>query len=170
MRAIPGWGLLTTMLPLVLLLTSCGVVKRAPDIGASALKAANPLSWFGGDDKDKEKDKPEGADESVVSPITPMPSSAILGTVHMVERRNGFLLIKASRLSKVDYGTALISQNANGHQTAELKMSPERNSQFLVADIVRGDPEVGDVVKLVGVRGEDGAIMPIGGDEVQVLE
>ena len=166
---IARWWSLATVL-LVLLLSSCGVVKRAPDIGASALKAANPLNWFGGDDKDKETDKPEGEDGSAVSPSTPMPSSATLGTVHMVERRNGFLLIKASRLSKVDYGTTLISQNAKGHQTAELKLSPERNSHFLVADIVRGDPEVGDVVKLVGVRGEDGGIVPVGGDEVQVLE
>lgn len=163
-----GRRLLALMLPLALLLPGCGVVKNAPAMGASALKAANPLNWFGGDEE--EKDPPENPDGSAVKPSPPMPGSATLGTVHMVERRNGFLLIKASRLTKVDYGTMLISQNADGQQTAELKLSPERNSQFLVADIVRGDPEVGDVVKMVGVRGEDGTIDPAGGDEVQVLE
>lgn len=172
------WLLLALVLPLVLLSSGCGVVKRAPEIGESALNAANPLNWFGGDDeaKDKDKGKDKGKDMAedgsgaVSKPGPAMPGSATLGTVHMVERRNDFLLIKASRLTKIDYGTMLISQNANGHQTAELKLSPERNSQFLVADIVRGNPEVGDVVKLVGVRGGDGSIVPVGGDEVQVLE
>jgi hypothetical protein len=171
-KATAGWLPAAVILPLVLALSACGVVKRAPEIGSSALKAANPLNWFGGDGKDKDPANGDPADgEGTVSKPTPaMPGSATLGTVHMVERRNDFLLIKASRLAKVEYGTALISQNANGQQTAELKLSPERNAQFLVADIVRGDPEVGDVVKMVGVRGEDGTIGPAGGDEVQVLE
>ena len=172
--AVPVWLLLAVALPLVLLSSGCGVVKRAPAIGASALKAANPLNWFGGDDgakaKGKGKDSAEDADSAVSKSGPAMPGSATLGTVHMVERRNDFLLIKASRLTKVDYGTTLISQNADGYQTAELKLSPERNAQFMVADIVRGDPEVGDVVKLVGVRADDGSIVPAGGDEVQVLE
>jgi hypothetical protein len=161
-----------------LLVTGCGVLQRAPAIGASAVKAANPLRWFGGEDgkeKGKEHQDPaldgEGEGGAVpVNPPPPTPSSATLGVVHMVDRRNDFLLIKASRKTKMEYGTPLISLGSNGHQTAELKLSPERNSQFLVADIVRGEPEIGDVVKLIGVRGEDGGIVPVGGDEVQVLE
>ena len=161
-------------------LPGCGVVQRAPDIGKSAIEAVNPMNWFGGDGNGEKNSKGKSKSESESNlnngdtldggPALAMPGSMTVGTVHMVERRNDFLLIKASRLTKIDYGTMLISQNADGHQTAELKVSPERNSQFLVADIVRGDPEVGDVVKLIGVRSEDGSVVPVGGDEVQVLE
>lgn len=174
-RILRTEGLLVIALLPMLALTGCGVVERAPAMGASALKAANPLNWFGGDKKrkgqgEKGEDGDKDGGDAASNPMLAMPGSATLGTVYMVERRNDFLLIKASRLSEVKYGTTLISQNADGHQTAELKLSPERNSQFLVADILRGDPEVGDVVKVVGVRGEDGAILPAGGDELQVLE
>lgn len=129
-----------------------------------AAKVANPLDWFGDD-----KSEQEAAAASKIA--EPRPESASIGSVHMVDHRHDFLLIRSSRNASIEYDTPLISQSPNGQQSAELKLSPERKGAFLVADIIKGSPSVGDLVKLVGATdAQTGGVVPIVDDEVQVLE
>ena len=141
---------------------------------AHLAEIANPLNWFGKDDEEDEEDESESDDaeaDGKKKPADPRPDSAQIGSVFMVDSKNEFLLIRSSRTLELEYGTDLIAQNDQGRQTAELKLSPERKAAFLVADIVRGNPEIGDRVKLVGVANPNtGGIVPMQDGEVEVLE
>ena len=111
-------------------LSGCSLFSKGPDLGEVG-KAANPLNWFGGSGDDENGDVAASESESEAAtavgeeagdkPVPPsMPESATLGTVHMVDQRNDFLLIRSSREMQVAYGTPLISLGGNGRQTAEL--------------------------------------------------
>ena len=159
---------------LVFALSGCGMISNVPGARTvttttkKAAKAANPLNWFG--DSEAEQKAAEEAD-AATKVASPQPGSASIGTVHMVDHAHDFLLIRSSRNTSIQYGTPLISQRPNGRQSAELKLSPERKGAFLVADIVKGSPDVGDQVKLVGATDvQTGGVVPIVDDEVQVLE
>jgi hypothetical protein len=158
-------------------LNACSLVSKAPDLGSVA-QAANPLNWFGGSSDDDgeaedgseiESEATEGGDPVDLAQLRP--ASTSIGMVHMVDARNGFLLIRSSRVAKYDYGSQMISHGSDGRQTAELKLSPERKGAFLVADIIKGNPDVGDTVKLVGASDPGGVgIIPVDSGQVQVLE
>lgn len=170
---------------LVFAVSGCGMISNVPGVSTvastskkaasttkkvtkKAAEVANPLNWFG-DDEAEQKAAEEAAAAAKIT--GPRPDSASVGIVHMVDHTHDFLLIRSSRNTTIQYGTPLISQSPNGKQSAELKLSPERKGAFLVADIIKGSPDVGDQVKLVGASdAQTGAVVPIVDDEVQILE
>ena len=70
----------------------------------------------------------------------------VVGEVAVVDEGKKFVLIDLdSNLYVPSVGTALRATNASG-KTAHLKASPEQKRPFIAADIVDGDPAVGDQV------------------------
>ncbi len=69
-----------------------------------------------------------------------------MGEVAVVDEGKRFVLIDlASNLYVPAPGAALRATNAKG-ETARLKASPEQKRPFVAADIIDGDPAVGDQV------------------------
>jgi hypothetical protein len=72
--------------------------------------------------------------------------SRLVGEVALVDEEKRFALINLeSNLYVPSPGTKLQTKNATG-ETAQLKASPEQKRPFIAADIVDGDPVVGDEV------------------------
>ena len=70
----------------------------------------------------------------------------IVGEIAVVDEEKRFVLIDLdSNLYVPAPGTALRSTNATG-ETTHLKASPEQKRPFVAADIIDGDPAVGDQV------------------------
>ena len=70
----------------------------------------------------------------------------VVGEVAVVDEEKRFVLIDLqSNLYVPAPGTALRTTNAAG-ETAHLKASPEQKRPFIAADIVDGEPAVGDEV------------------------
>ena len=70
----------------------------------------------------------------------------VVGEVTVVDEEKRFVLIDLeSNLYVPAPGTALRTTNAQG-ETSHLKASPEQKRPFVAADIVDGDPAVGDQV------------------------
>ncbi|MGH8093209.1 MAG: hypothetical protein ACREIF_07045 [Chthoniobacterales bacterium] len=85
---------------------------------------------------------PKKAAPATSAPRPPM----IVGEVTIVDKVRRFVLIDLqSNLYVPAPGTALRTTNAAG-ETAHLKASPEQKRPFVAADIVDGDPAVGDQV------------------------
>ncbi|CAN5525903.1 hypothetical protein BH18VER2_BH18VER2_16260 [soil metagenome] len=83
-------------------------------------------------------------------PKAPGPPAAararVVGQVAVVDEEKLFVLIDLeSNLYVPPPGTELRTANAAG-ETAHLKASPEQKRPFIAADIVSGDPAVGDEV------------------------
>ena len=71
---------------------------------------------------------------------------SVVGEIAVVDEEKRFVLIDLdSNLSVPAPGTALRSINATG-KSAHLKASPEQKRPFIAADIVDGEPAVGDKV------------------------
>lgn len=103
-----------------------------------------------------------------MSPVRPEPAdaskapggpgvAAFVGTVRM--RQGRFVLIEAERgaIAGAAAGARLRAAGADGMaREVELRLSEERKGPFLVADILQGNPEVGDRVETVpgGNEGE----------------
>jgi len=69
-----------------------------------------------------------------------------VGEVALVDEANRFVLIDlASSLYVPEPGVLLRAKNASG-KTARLKTAAERKRPFVAADIVDGEPKVGDQV------------------------
>ncbi len=80
---------------------------------------------------------PRSAPAEVVRP-------RIVGTVALVDEGKRFVLIDLeSNLYVPSPGTALESRNAAG-ESAHLKAAPEQKRPFIAADILDGEPAVGD--------------------------
>ena len=81
--------------------------------------------------------------------VAPAPAplrSSVVGEIAVVEEEKRFVLIDLeSNLYVPAPGTPLRSTNAAG-KTAHLKASPEQKRPFIAADIVDGEPAVGDEV------------------------
>jgi hypothetical protein len=70
----------------------------------------------------------------------------IVGEIAVVNEAKGFVLVDLQfNLYVPAPGTALHTTNAAG-ETAHLKAGPEQKRPFIAADIVDGDPAVGDQV------------------------
>ena len=70
----------------------------------------------------------------------------VVGEVAVVDEEKRFVLIDLdSNLYVPAPGAALRTTNATG-ETAHLKASPEQKRPFVAADIIDGDPAVGDQV------------------------
>ncbi len=79
---------------------------------------------------------------AVAKPAT----SIVVGEIAIVDEEKQFVLVDLeSNLYVPTPGTPLRSINATG-ETAHLKASPEQKRPFIAADIVDGDPAVGDQV------------------------
>ncbi len=82
---------------------------------------------------------------TVATAPAPVRPSAI-GEIAVVDEEKRFVLIDLeSNLYVPESGTPLRSTNAAG-KTAHLKASPEQKRPFIAADIVDGEPAVGDEV------------------------
>ena len=76
----------------------------------------------------------------------PAAASRVVGEVAVVDEEKHFVLIDLeSNLYVPPPGTALRTTNATG-ETARLTASPEQKRPFIAADIVSGNPAVGDRV------------------------
>jgi hypothetical protein len=70
----------------------------------------------------------------------------VVGEIALVNEAKGFVLVDLqSNLYLPAPGSALRTTNASG-KTAHLKATPEQKRPFIAADIVDGEPEVGDQV------------------------
>jgi hypothetical protein len=81
----------------------------------------------------------------------PQPQKYPVGSVHLVQTDRKFVLIRTgSRLMEVSPDGELMTYDQAGRPTGKLKLSPERKSGFLAADIVEGAPKTGDRVVWFG--------------------
>jgi len=78
------------------------------------------------------------------APEPAAPGPVPVGTVAYVNEEDGFVLVRAHEIPEP--GTPLQTRAANGEATALLRVSPEQRRPFLIADIVQGDPHVGETV------------------------
>ena len=69
-----------------------------------------------------------------------------VGRVAVVNEDLGFVLVDVGTLYTPQAGTALKSFR-NGVETGVLAVSPEKERPFIVGDIVKGTPQVGDDVE-----------------------
>ena len=69
-----------------------------------------------------------------------------MGTIALVSGDLSYVLVDVGSLSSPEPGTALKSFSG-GAETAILAVDPEKQRPFIVADIIRGNPKVGDEVR-----------------------
>lgn len=85
--------------------------------------------------------KPAAVDASGRQP------SIVVGEIALVDKKRGFVLVDLeSNLYVPAPGKALRSIGALSGETAHLRLSTEQKRPFIAADILDGDPAVGDVV------------------------
>ena len=88
---------------------------------------------------------------------TPKPLEPRLGTIRVIGAHGSFVLIDtASALvtAAVPVGSVLHCHPpgaGDGASTADLRVSPERRSPYVVADVIAGAPSVGDIASLAMV-------------------
>lgn len=70
-----------------------------------------------------------------------------LGEVSYVDERSRFVLVRTGRTIRLKTGAALEARRQQ-ERVAELSYSPENRRGFLVADILRGNPALGDLVMI----------------------
>lgn len=74
------------------------------------------------------------------------PGPQRVGTIALVNEDLSFVLVDVGSLYAPQAGTALKSFSG-GAETAILAVDPEKQRPFIVADIIRGNPKVGDEVR-----------------------
>jgi hypothetical protein len=74
------------------------------------------------------------------------PGPRRVGTVAVVNEELRFVLVDVGSLYVPQAGTALKSFSG-GTETGILAVDPEKQRPFIVADIVKGEPKVGDEVR-----------------------
>lgn len=96
-----------------------------------------------------------------------------VGKVHLVDQEGRFVLIRSSKVLKVEPGTFITLFDQSGHPAGTVKASPARRGAFLTADIVEGNPMVGQQA-LMDFSAEKAMEKPEGpamsDDDIQVLE
>jgi len=110
-------------------------------------------------DREKEEEAVSGVPSAIKLPV---------GTVHLVDAEEGFVLVRSSRFLEVEPERELIVTDLSGQESARLRVSPARKGTLLTADILAGKPEVGQHV-LMEQSTRDSEIED-SDDEVQVLE
>jgi len=80
------------------------------------------------------------------APVAAAAGPQRVGKVALVNEELGFVLVDVGSLYVPQAGTALKSFSG-GAETGILAVSPEKQRPFIVADIIRGDPKVGDDVE-----------------------
>ncbi|MEI8234650.1 MAG: hypothetical protein WCH57_08190 [Verrucomicrobiota bacterium] len=74
----------------------------------------------------------------------PAPAPVAIGSVSLVNDELGFVLIRTGETPEA--GSALQARSREGVETASLKVSSEQKRPFIIADILKGKPHVGEVV------------------------
>lgn len=69
-----------------------------------------------------------------------------VGTIALVNQDLSFVLVDVGSLYAPEAGTALKSFSG-GSETGTLAVDPEKHRPFIVADIIKGAPKVGDEVR-----------------------
>jgi hypothetical protein len=69
-----------------------------------------------------------------------------VGTIALVNEDLSYVLVDVGSLYSPQAGTALKSFSG-GAETGILAVDPEKQRPFIVADIIRGNPKVGDEVR-----------------------
>ena len=76
-----------------------------------------------------------------------VPGPRRVGTVALVNDEKRFVLVDVGSLYTPAAGTALKSFSPGGAETGILAVDAEKQRPFIVADIVKGEPKVGDQVE-----------------------
>lgn len=74
----------------------------------------------------------------------PAPAPVAIGKVSTVNTNAGFALIQTTAMPEI--GTMLQARSADGKQTASLRVSLLDKPPYVIADIMKGKPSVGEVV------------------------
>jgi len=83
--------------------------------------------------------------QDVAAPIkAPAPAPRTIGTVSLVNEELGFVLVQTAETPEA--GTPLQSRSKDGQETALLKVSTAQKHPFIIADVMKGKPHVGEVV------------------------
>ncbi len=83
--------------------------------------------------------------QDISAPIkTPPPAPKAIGRVSLVNEELGFALIQTAETPEA--GTPLQARSQDGSETALLKVSKEQKRPFVIADVMKGKPHVGEVV------------------------
>ena len=83
--------------------------------------------------------------DDVSAPIkAPAPAPKVIGKVSLVNEAAGFVLIQTSEMPEA--GTALQTRSFEGQETAILKVSSAQQRPHIIADVMKGKPQVGEIV------------------------
>ena len=74
----------------------------------------------------------------------PAPAPQPIGRVSLVNEELGFVLVQTAQMPET--GTPLQARTLDGRETAQLKVSPAQKPPFVIADVMKGKPQVGEVV------------------------
>ena len=81
----------------------------------------------------------------ISAPIkAPAPAPVAIGRVSMVNEELGFVLVQTSQTPEA--GTPLQVRSKEGKEIAILKVSTAQKPPFVIADVMKGKPQVGEVV------------------------
>ena len=107
-------------------------------------------------------------------PLADQPAMKVpIGTLHVVRPTENFVLIQSTRFLQLEPGTEIVTYGRGGEETSRLQVSPARKGQFITADIVSGQPRVGDQALMdyaVNPGGVTRGTAESADDEIQVLE
>ena len=83
--------------------------------------------------------------QDISAPLTaPAPAPKPIGLVYAVNEELGFVVIQTPETPEV--GTALQTRTKDGQETGLLKVCKQEKRPFVVADVLKGKPHVGEVV------------------------
>jgi len=74
----------------------------------------------------------------------PAPAPQFLGRISLINESLGFVLVQTAQTPEA--GTLLQARSAVGEETALLKVSTAQHPPFLIADVLKGNPQVGQIV------------------------
>ena len=74
----------------------------------------------------------------------PAPAPQPIGRISLVNEELGFVLVQTAQTP--EEGTPLQARSADGRESAQLKVSAAQKPPFLIANVLKGKPQVGEVV------------------------
>ena len=77
---------------------------------------------------------------------TQLPIHPLIGTIVLVNDRLGFVMIDTGNAYGIPMKGQALKSFTNGQESGVLTVSPEHKPPFLIADIVKGTPQKGDLV------------------------
>ena len=87
-----------------------------------------------------------GREEADSDELAATQTKVLGGTIQLVQDPYGFVLIKSSSSPPPKGAELSVHRRGESKPVAELKVSPEKKTGFVVADILSGQPRKGDVV------------------------